>query len=52
MRLPTAAEARGLVLLSGGVFGNAIRILVLLSAPDSVIDHGLDILKTTMVNVG
>ena len=35
----------GLILLSCGVYANAIRILVPLTAPDSVIDDGLAILE-------
>jgi 4-aminobutyrate aminotransferase/(S)-3-amino-2-methylpropionate transaminase len=39
------ATRRGLVLLSCGVYANVIRILVPLTAPDAVLDEGLQILS-------
>ena len=38
---------RGLVLLSCGVYGNVIRILVPLTASDAVLDEGLAILSAS-----
>ncbi len=43
-----AAEKNGLILLSCGVFANTIRILVPLTATDSIINEGLDILETSL----
>lgn len=39
----------GLVLLSCGVFGNAIRILVPLTASDEIVDEGLAILENALI---
>jgi 4-aminobutyrate aminotransferase/(S)-3-amino-2-methylpropionate transaminase len=39
---------RGLILLSCGVYGNVIRILVPLTASDAVLDEGLGILSDTL----
>lgn len=39
-----AAAQAGLILLSCGTYGNVIRLLVPLTAPDSVLDEGLAIL--------
>jgi 4-aminobutyrate aminotransferase/(S)-3-amino-2-methylpropionate transaminase len=41
-RVTAAALDEGLILLSCGVFGNAVRILVPLTAPDTILDEGLD----------
>jgi 4-aminobutyrate aminotransferase/(S)-3-amino-2-methylpropionate transaminase len=38
----------GLILLSCGVYGNAVRLLVPLTASDALIDEGLDILDTAL----
>ncbi|HUD53531.1 4-aminobutyrate--2-oxoglutarate transaminase [Parvibaculum sp.] len=40
-RVTNAALDEGLILLSCGVFGNAIRILVPLTASDAILDEGL-----------
>jgi 4-aminobutyrate aminotransferase/(S)-3-amino-2-methylpropionate transaminase len=40
-----AARERGLVLLSCGIYGNVIRILVPLVISDEDLDHGLEILE-------
>lgn len=40
-----AALRRGLLLLTAGTFGNVIRVLVPLTAPDAVVDEGLDVLE-------
>lgn len=47
-RLCARALAAGLVILSCGQFGQAIRILVPLTASDSIIDEGLDILEKSL----
>lgn len=44
-RIVTEAAQRGLVLLSCGVYGNVIRILVPLTASDALLDEGLAILS-------
>jgi len=46
------ALENGLVLLSCGVYGNTIRILVPLTASDAIVDEGMDILERTLVQVG
>lgn len=43
-RVVTEAARRGLILLSCGIYGNVIRILVPLTATDALLDEGLDIL--------
>ncbi|MES1989881.1 MAG: 4-aminobutyrate--2-oxoglutarate transaminase [Pseudomonadota bacterium] len=48
-RVTTAALERGLILLSCGVFGNVIRILVPLTAGDAVLDEGLTKLEEALV---
>ena len=42
------ALALGLVVLSCGVYGNVIRILVPLTAADALIDEGMDLLEQAM----
>ena len=42
------AARRGLILLSCGVYGNVIRILVPLTASDAVLDEGMAILGDTL----
>ncbi len=42
------AEKNGLVLLSCGIFGNTIRILVPLTASDDIIHEGLDIMEKSL----
>ncbi len=44
------AREHGLILLSCGVYGNAIRLLVPLTASDSLLDEGLDVLETALTN--
>jgi 4-aminobutyrate aminotransferase/(S)-3-amino-2-methylpropionate transaminase len=46
-RVVTEAAQRGLVLLSCGVYGNVIRILVPLTASEAVLDEGLAILSAS-----
>jgi 4-aminobutyrate aminotransferase/(S)-3-amino-2-methylpropionate transaminase len=48
-RVTTAALGEGLILLSCGVFSNAIRILVPLTVSDAVLDEGLDKLERSLV---
>ena len=47
---PSSPKARsaGLVLLSCGVYGNVIRILVPLTASDAILDEGMAILRDTL----
>jgi len=42
------AAERGLILLSCGVYGNTIRILVPLTASDELVDEGLDIIASCL----
>jgi 4-aminobutyrate aminotransferase / (S)-3-amino-2-methylpropionate transaminase / 5-aminovalerate transaminase len=44
-RITTAARERGLVLLSAGMYGNVIRILVPLTIEDELLDRGLGLLE-------
>jgi 4-aminobutyrate aminotransferase/(S)-3-amino-2-methylpropionate transaminase len=46
--LTTRARELGLILLSCGVYGNVIRILVPITAEDAVVDEGLDIVEQVM----
>jgi 4-aminobutyrate aminotransferase-like enzyme len=46
--LTSRARELGLILLSCGVYGNVIRILVPITAEDAVVDEGLDIIETAM----
>ena len=46
-----AAES-GLILLSCGVFGNTIRILVPLTAATTIVDEGLDIIEKCLADTG
>ena len=47
----SAALAKGLILLSCGVHGETIRILVPLTASEDVIDEGLDIIEASLREV-
>jgi 4-aminobutyrate aminotransferase/(S)-3-amino-2-methylpropionate transaminase len=49
-RVTTLALANGLVLLSCGIYGETIRILVPLTASDAVVDEGLDRLEKALVS--
>jgi 4-aminobutyrate aminotransferase/(S)-3-amino-2-methylpropionate transaminase len=42
------ARENGLILLSCGVYGNAIRLLVPLTASDTLIDEGMDVLEQAL----
>ena len=46
------ALENGLVLLSCGVYGNIIRILVPLTADDSIVDEGLAIIERSLMEIG
>src|SRR5205814_3478869 len=43
-----SARERGLVLLSCGIYGNVIRILVPLSIDDALLERGLDLLEESV----
>ena len=47
-RMCTEALQRGLVLLSCGLYGNVIRILVPLTASDALLDEGLAIMEAAL----
>ncbi|TAK87726.1 MAG: 4-aminobutyrate--2-oxoglutarate transaminase [Betaproteobacteria bacterium] len=44
------AARRGLILLSCGTYGNVIRLLMPLTAPDTIVDEGLAILEQCVVD--
>jgi 4-aminobutyrate aminotransferase / (S)-3-amino-2-methylpropionate transaminase / 5-aminovalerate transaminase len=44
----SAARERGLVLLSCGIYGNVIRILVPLTIDDALLERGLDLLEESL----
>jgi 4-aminobutyrate aminotransferase / (S)-3-amino-2-methylpropionate transaminase / 5-aminovalerate transaminase len=46
----TGARERGLILLSCGLYGNVLRILVPLVAADEELDRGLDLLEGALVD--
>ena len=47
-RVTARALQEGLVLLSCGVFGNVIRVLVPLTVEDAVLEEGLDMLERAL----
>src|SRR6266568_2085925 len=47
-RVTAAARERGLVLLSCGIYGNVIRILVPLSIDAALLERGLDVLEESL----
>jgi 4-aminobutyrate aminotransferase/(S)-3-amino-2-methylpropionate transaminase len=47
-RIVAAALGRGLILLSAGTYGNVIRVLVPLTAPEAVVDEGLDVMAEAL----
>jgi 4-aminobutyrate aminotransferase-like enzyme len=51
-RITAAARERGLVLLSCGIYGNVIRILVPLSISDGELTRGLDLLEESLGDAG
>ena len=44
-KLVVLAAERGLILLSCGMYGNTVRILVPITGSDEIIDEGLDIIQ-------
>jgi 4-aminobutyrate aminotransferase / (S)-3-amino-2-methylpropionate transaminase / 5-aminovalerate transaminase len=48
----SAARERGLILLSCGLYGNVIRILVPLVVSDEDLDRGLELLEEALVDAG
>ena len=48
-RVTAAALETGLILLSCGIHGNTIRILVPLTASDALLDDGMDRLEQALV---
>jgi len=51
-RITAAARERGLVLLSCGLYGNVIRILVPLSISDEDLERGLELLEESLGDAG
>jgi 4-aminobutyrate aminotransferase len=49
--ITAAARERGLVLLSCGIYGNVIRILVPLTIDDALLERGLDLLEESLGDV-
>jgi 4-aminobutyrate aminotransferase/(S)-3-amino-2-methylpropionate transaminase len=47
-RVLSKAREHGLILLSCGVYGNAVRLLVPLTASDELIEEGLDVLELAL----
>ncbi len=47
-RILAKARENGLILLSCGVYGNAVRLLMPLTIPDEQLDEGLNILETAL----
>ncbi len=50
-KILAAAKDKGLILLSCGVFGNAIRLLMPLTISDALLEEGLDILEASLTSV-
>jgi 4-aminobutyrate aminotransferase/(S)-3-amino-2-methylpropionate transaminase len=50
-RVTASARERGLVLLSCGLYGNVIRILVPLTIDDALLERGLDLLEESLGDV-
>ena len=51
-RLALGASERGLILLTGGIYGNVIRILAPLTASPELIDEGITILEQSFADLG
>jgi 4-aminobutyrate aminotransferase/(S)-3-amino-2-methylpropionate transaminase len=47
-RLTTEALKRGLILLTCGLYGNGVRVLVPITVEDNVLDEGLSILEESL----
>jgi 4-aminobutyrate aminotransferase / (S)-3-amino-2-methylpropionate transaminase / 5-aminovalerate transaminase len=45
------AAEKGLILLSCGLYGNVIRVLVPLTASDAIVDEGLDIIESALTEL-
>ncbi len=50
--LTTKALQHGLILLSCGLFGNTIRLLVPLTASDALVSEGMDMIEKSLVELG
>jgi 4-aminobutyrate aminotransferase / (S)-3-amino-2-methylpropionate transaminase / 5-aminovalerate transaminase len=48
-RVTSSALKAGLILLSCGVFGNTVRILVPLTVSDKILDEGLVLLESALI---
>ena len=46
--LTRKAADNGLILLSCGLYGNVVRIMVPLTAPDAIVNEGLDIIERSL----
>ena len=42
------ARARGVLLFSAGTYGNVVRFLVPLTAPDDLLDEGLGVIEQAL----
>jgi 4-aminobutyrate aminotransferase/4-aminobutyrate aminotransferase/(S)-3-amino-2-methylpropionate transaminase len=49
--LKTEAEKRGLLILNCGVYGNVLRIMVPLTISDAVLNEGIDIIESVLVEL-
>jgi 4-aminobutyrate aminotransferase / (S)-3-amino-2-methylpropionate transaminase / 5-aminovalerate transaminase len=49
--LTARAATNGLILLSCGLYGNVVRIMVPLTASDAIVDEGLDIMERSLREV-
>ena len=49
--LTTRALANGLIILSCGMYGNGIRIMVPLTVTDAVLEEGLDIIERSLAEI-
>ena len=49
--LATEATKRGLILLTCGTYGNVVRILVPLTASDSIVNEGLAIIEASLASI-
>ncbi len=47
-KVTAKAQENGLVLLSCGIYGNVLRILVPLTASDKIVDEGLDLIEKSI----
>ena len=50
-RLASEATKRGLILLTCGTYGNVVRILVPLTASNTIVDEGLDIIEACLAAI-